>query len=142
MNTEKLRWQYRFDNYKRAFFLLQEASQKEQQGELDQLGKEGMIQRFEYCMELAWKTIKDYLESQNVVLKQLTPRTVLKEAVAAKLITQGTAWMQALDDRNRMSHTYNFKDFEEVIRSINQSYLMCFSELYETLSAKYLEISQ
>jgi len=137
MNTEKARWKYRFDNYKQAFCLLKEASKKEQSGTIDQLGKEGMIQRFEYCMELAWKTIKDYLESQNVVFKQLTPRAVLKEAIAAKLITQGSLWMQALDDRNRMSHTYNLKDFEQVIATINQHYLNCFSELYETLSAEY-----
>lgn len=48
--------------------MLQEAAERNKAGELDQLAKEGMIKRFELCMELAWKTMKDYLESQNVTL--------------------------------------------------------------------------
>ena len=48
-----------------------------------------MIKRFEFCMELAWKTMKDYLESQNVIFSQITPRAVLKESVAGKLISDG-----------------------------------------------------
>ena len=62
MTEEKKRWQYRFDNFKRACFLLQEAAGRNREGGLDQLAKEGMIQRFEYCMELAWKTMKQQID--------------------------------------------------------------------------------
>ena len=134
MTEEKPRWQYRFDNFKRAYFLLQEAADSNRDGELEQLAKEGMVQRFEYCMELAWKTVKDYLESQGVVFGQITPRAVLKDAIAAKLLTDGEGWMQALDARNKMSHTYNFRTFDAVIEDIQDRYLACFGELYETLS--------
>ena len=137
MTEEKERWHYRFDNFKRAYFLLQEAAESHQEGLLNQLAKEGMIQRFEYCTELAWKTIKDYLESQNVVFEQITPRAVLKEAVAAKLISNGEDWMSALDARNKMSHTYDFKQFDAVIEKIKGTYLNCFGELYEKLSGAY-----
>ena len=133
MKTEKKRWQYRFDNFRRAYALLLEALDLLAEEKLDQLGKEGMIQRFEYCTELAWKTIKDYLENQNVILLEITPRTVLKEAVAAKLIERGDDWMSLLDARNRMSHTYDFKKFEEVIQKIAERYIFCFGELYEKL---------
>ncbi len=111
MAQEKPRWRYRFDNFKRAYFLLQEAADRYDEKSLDQLGKEGMIQRFEVCTELAWKTMKDYLEHQNVVFSQVTPNAVIKEAVAAKLIDDGEGWMMALDARNKMSHTYDFKKF-------------------------------
>ncbi len=139
MNEEKKRWQYRFDNYKRAYFLLQEAIEEKSQRSLSQLEKEGVIQRFEYCCELAWKTIKDYLESQNVVFIRITPRAVIKEAFASKLISNGQDWMEALDSRNAMSHTYDFKKFELAIEEIEKKYLACFSELYETLAEKNLE---
>ena len=139
MNKDKPRWQQRFDNYKRAYFLLQEAIETRSQTSLNQLEKEGIIQRFEYCCELAWKTIKDYLESQNIVFSQITPRAVLKEAIASKLISNGQNWMEALDTRNAMSHTYDFKKFEKAIEEIAKKYLKCFSELYETLAAKNLE---
>ncbi len=137
MKTEKQRWKYRFDNFKRAYILLQEAADLSYENKLDQLGKEGMIQRFEYTAELAWKTIKDYLESQNIVFKMLTPRAVVKEAIAAKFIARGEEWMSLIDARNKMSHTYDFKKFEAVIEQIKENYLACFDELHEKLLVKY-----
>ncbi len=131
---EKKRWQYRFDNFKRAYFLLQESIDQKKERGLSTLEKEGVIQRFEYSIELAWKTMKDYLESQNVVFEQITPRAVIKEAIASRLIHQGDIWMQALDDRNKMSHTYDLKQFESVITDIEQQYLACLKNLYETLA--------
>ncbi len=140
MSSEKKRWQYRFDNFSRAYFLLREAAERDRAGELDQLAKEGMIQRFEFCMELAWKTMKDYLESQNIVFGQVTPRAVLKESIAGNLISDGESWMSALDARNKLSHTYDFKKFEAVIEEIHTRYLDCIGVLYEKLSEAYMEI--
>jgi nucleotidyltransferase substrate binding protein (TIGR01987 family) len=127
---EKPRWQYRFDNFKRAYTLLREAIEISQERELSQLEREGIIQRFEYSIELAWKTMKDYLEAQNVVFTQITPRSVIKEAFAAKLIQDGQVWMDALDARNKMSHTYDFTLFNTVIADIQKSYLAAMDTLY------------
>ena len=138
MNTQIPRWCYRFDNYRRAFTLLREAI--EQENPLTQLEKEGVIQRFEYTMELAWKTLKDYLESENVVLDQITPRSVIRRAFEAGIIHQGGAWQNALDARNRMSHTYNFESFERVIADIRTTYLDAFDELYEFLLMQRIEV--
>ena len=125
--TEPPRWHYRFANYRRAFLLLREALDEE---ELSQLEREGTIQRFEYTMELAWKVMKDYLEAQNVVLPQITPRAVIRAAFEAQLINDGEAWMDALDDRNKMSHTYNFERFEEVLKRVRGRYLAAMDELH------------
>ena len=137
MTAEKKRWEYRFDNFKRAYFLLQDAVESYREEELSQLDKEGMIQRFRYCTEFAWKTVKDYLENQNVVLELITPRAVIKEAVSAKLLSRGEDWMNALDARNKMSHTYEFGKFESVIKQIEATYLNLFGELYEKLSEEH-----
>ena len=131
------RWQYRFENYHRAFALLREAI--EQDSPLTQLEKEGVIQRFEYTMELAWKTLKDYLESENVVFDQITPRAVIRRAFEAGVIQQGEVWQNALDARNRMSHTYSFETFERVIADIRSSYLAAFAELHEFLLVRRIE---
>ena len=48
---------------------------------LSDLEKEGIIQRFEYTWELAWKTIKDYFESEGVVLEKITPKAVIVTAI-------------------------------------------------------------
>jgi nucleotidyltransferase substrate binding protein (TIGR01987 family) len=133
--NDKPRWQYRFDNFKRAYLLLHESIELKQQRVLSQLEKEGVIQRFEYSIALAWKTMKDYLEYQNLVLDELTPRYVIKEAFASKLIVNAEDWLDALDTRNKMSHTYNLKQFESAIGKIEQNYLPCLCALYEKLSA-------
>lgn len=121
------RWKYRFDNYKRAFTLLREAMEQET---LSQLEQEGVIQRFEYTMELAWKTMKDYLESQNMVFDQVTPRSIIRRAFEAGIIADGETWQNALDARNKMSHTYNFETFGKVIDDIRKHYLAVLDKFY------------
>lgn len=130
---ERPRWESRFDNFQRAFFLLREAIELSQERGLTQLEREGTIQRFEYCWELAWKTLKDFLEYQGVVLESVTPRAVIKAGYAAGVIMDGEIWMAALDARNKMSHTYNFKVFEEVVKGIENRYLALMDSLHEKL---------
>ena len=133
MNDTKPRWQYRFDNYKRAFSLLREAVEENAERPLSQLEKEGVIQRFEYSMELAWKVMADYLEHDKVVFDTKTPRIVVRKAFEANLISDGQTWMDALDARNKMSHTYDFKKFEVVIADIQSKYLTAMDDLYTRL---------
>jgi len=128
--ADKPRWIYRFDNYKRAFLLLREAIETLEERELTQLEKEGIIQRFEYTWELAWKVLKDYLDSQGVILEKITPASVIKASFEAKIIQDGDIWMKVLDARNKMSHTYNLKTFEEVIDDIRKHYLKLFDDLH------------
>jgi nucleotidyltransferase substrate binding protein (TIGR01987 family) len=139
MIKEKPRWIYRFDNYKRAFLLLRESIEIMQARELTQLEKEGIIQRFEYTWELAWKLLKDYLESSGVVLETITPAAAIKAAFAAKLIDAGDVWMNALDARNKMSHTYDIKVFEKVIDDIRQHYLNLFDALHLSMLEKAIK---
>ena len=128
MTDRTPRWVYRFKNYKRAFILLREAIESEK--ELTQLEKEGCIQRFEYAFELGWKTMKDFLEGEGVSLPVITPATVIRAAFEARLITDGQVWTDALDARNKMSHTYDFSKFEQVIADISKRYLAAMESLY------------
>ncbi len=131
--SQKPRWQYHFDNYKRAFTLLREAIEYQQERTLTDLEKEGVIQRFEYTWELAWKTLKDYLESEGVTLEKITPKAVIVAGAKAKVIDDQEIWMRALDDRNKMSHVYSTLVFEKVIGNIAENYLSLFDRLYENL---------
>lgn len=130
MTPEKPRWIYRFDNYKRAYTLLREAVELMAERDLTQLEKEGIIQRFEYTWELAWKLLKDFLDASGVVLDTVTPASVIKSAYAAKIIDKADLWMNALDARNKMSHTYDFKTFEQIIADIRRDYLGLLDDLY------------
>jgi hypothetical protein len=64
MNADSLdiRWKQRFQNFDRAFVLLRSALEEKPIAQFNRLEQEGLIQRFEYTYELAWKTAKDYLK--------------------------------------------------------------------------------
>jgi nucleotidyltransferase substrate binding protein (TIGR01987 family) len=117
-----IRWKQRLTNFERALRLLREAMAEGPEA-LNQLEKEGVIQRFEYCFELAWKTVKDYMEASGVVFDVVMPRQVIKEAFAAKVLNDGATWIAMLDHRNLLSHTYNPVVFEQAVAAIHQRYL-------------------
>jgi nucleotidyltransferase substrate binding protein (TIGR01987 family) len=128
--SEDIRWHQRFENFERAYVLLSSALADREPDAFNELEMEGLVQRFEYTFELAWKTLKDYLEHSGVVLPQITPSAVIKAAFTAKLIDQGETWMDMLKHRNLMSHTYDFKEFREAVVAIRTRYLNALGQVY------------
>lgn len=126
-----IRWKQRFQNYEKAFHQL-EASQKV--AHLSDLERAGMIQFFELTFELAWKTLKDYLESQGLPVN--TPRDTLKQAFQIQLIQDGHSWMEALEDRNLTTHTYDEATSIKVEHLIKEKYFPLLKQLYDTLKVK------
>ncbi len=122
-----IRWKQRFENYEKALSLLREAMADIDS--LSQLEKEGAVQRFEFTFELAWKTLKDYLVHQGVVLEQITPNIVIKQAFAAKIIRDGQLWIDMLHWRNQMSHTYDETRVDKVLRQMAERFLPALEEL-------------
>jgi nucleotidyltransferase substrate binding protein (TIGR01987 family) len=136
--NEDIRWKQPFQNFDRAFVLLREALERKPVA-LSPLEKEGVIQRFEYTFELAWKTLKDYLEEGGLVISPVTPRQVIKDAFAAKVISDGEAWIKMLDHRNLLSHTYDFSVFEQAVNAIAENYLPVLERLHQCFSEKSAE---
>jgi len=131
VKADKPRWLYRLNSYKRAYKLLSKAVDLADERELSDLEEEGVIQRFEYTWELAWKLIADILEDDGVTVETKTPKAIIRAAFAARLITDGDDWLDALDARNKMAHTYNEADFEVVIEEIRSTYFKLFSALHQ-----------
>ena len=131
MNPD-IRWRQRFENFDRALALLREALTNGQES-LSPLEQEGAAQRLEYTLELAWKCMKDYLEDSGVAISPATPRQVIKEAFVAKIITDGQTWIDMLNHRNLLSHTYDFAVFEEAIRATEDRYLPTLQALHQFL---------
>jgi nucleotidyltransferase substrate binding protein (TIGR01987 family) len=137
MNSD-IRWKQRFDNFDRAFVLLREVCDRGVDS-LSQLEKEGAIQRFEVAFELAWKTLKDYLEESGVVVNPVTPRNVIKEAFAAKLLEDAQVWIDMMLHRNLLSHTYDIKVFETVLHVVAERYFSAFDRLHEFFLTRSIE---
>ena len=133
------RWIQRFQNFDRALLLLRGAIDiiNEREAEFDPellaVVREGAIQRFEYCFELAWKTLKDYLLWRKVTLPKQGAGDVLKVAFATGYITDGEVWLEALDARNEMSHVYRQDSFERVMHDLREKFLVRIEDLHEML---------
>lgn len=72
---------------------------------LNKLERQGLIQCFEYTFELAWKTFKDFLEDGGQTVQ--SPRAAIQLAFQAGLIKNGHDWIDALEKRNILAHSYN-----------------------------------
>ncbi len=131
-----IRWRQRFQNFDRALTLLREAVEIPPE-KLSTLEKEGMVQRFEFVLELAWKTLKDFLEYNGVVITPpVSPRTVVKDAFAARILTDGKVWIDMIDHRNLLSHTYEERTFEEAVPAIRERYFPAIGELHADLGGR------
>ena len=118
--------------FDRALGLLREALADGQE-KLSPLEQAGAAQRLEYTLELAWKCMKDYLEESGVTISPSTPRQVIKEAFVAKIINDGQVWIDMLNHRNLLSHTYDFTIFEDAIRATIARYLPALQSLHQFL---------
>ncbi|MCD4731003.1 MAG: nucleotidyltransferase substrate binding protein, partial [Bacteroidales bacterium] len=117
-NSKDIRWRQRFTNFEKAYKQFMEAMEKF--STLSTLEKEGLVQRFEYTFELSWKLMKDYLESKGVSSK--FPRDVIKNAFFYEIIENGEVWMDMLEKRNLLAHTYDEKNFDKALSKINEEY--------------------
>ena len=90
----------------------------------------GKAQKFEYTMELCWKAIKDALREQEG-LDEASPKKVIKAWYLTGHLTQDdyADLLQAIDDRNRLSHVYDEKTFRDILTRITDH-----AELLERIS--------
>lgn len=123
------RWRQRFENYEKSFNLLEKYSKQDIKTELE---RAGIIQFFEMTFELAWKVLKDFLESQGYLVK--SPRETIKQAFQIGIIEEGHDWMDALSKRNQTTHTYDEALAEKFVNEIIQKYVPMFKALYNELS--------
>ena len=134
------RWVQRFENFGRAFVRLRSGIERLQEDDVEDMLREGLIQRFEVTWELAWKTLKDYLVFKKVTLDKVTTAEVIRVAFEAKYIQDGQDWMDALDARNKMSHVYSQEAFEQVISDIQNRYFKLFDDLHDMLLAERVRL--
>lgn len=126
-----VRWKQRFQNLEQAFTQLEKGLAISKPNDIE---KQGIIKSFEFTFELAWKTLKDYLEGQSVIVQ--FPRDVLKQAFHYQIITDGDIWMDMLEKRNLMAHTYDGTAADEALHYISSRYFKALQQLMITLKGK------
>ena len=101
--------------------------------DLNELEREGMIQRFEYCYELAWKTLQDLLTAKGYVdIKGPSP--VLKQAFKDGYLDDADGWKLMRESRQLTSHTYDEATAIEIARNIKNKFCGLLDALNNTLA--------
>ena len=90
----------KIENFERALKRLKEAVERAE----DDLDKDGVIQRFEFTVELLWKALRSILAYHGIDC--YSPRNCIKESFKSQLIDDDEIILDILEDRNRSSHTY------------------------------------
>ncbi len=112
-----IRWQQRFDNLKRAHRRLLWALEMQQQDPENDLIRMAVIKAYEFTFELAWNMLRDLLRSQG----------------------DGQLWIDMLEERNLMAHTYDDARARQAVRLIQERYLAGLQQLHDLFSAKLEE---
>ncbi len=133
MEIKEIRWIQRFSNYVKAMLQLKEAVELSKARELSKLEQQGVIQSFEYTNELAWKTLKDFLEYQGNV-EIYGSRDAIRASFKLGLIENGELWMDMIKSRNKTSHTYDEAIANEIVKEIINRYYSEFVKLYNKLN--------
>ena len=131
---QETRWIQRFENYKTALDNLDETVECINRDVISKIYTMALVQAFEIAFELAWKTIKDYLEYSGI--KTDTPREAIKSAFSNNLIEDGKIWILMMEARNKTSHTYNQSFAKELANEILNEYTKQLHNLSEKLGEK------
>jgi nucleotidyltransferase substrate binding protein (TIGR01987 family) len=97
--------------------LLSEAIKNEPQNtELHKALRDACIQRFEFCVELSWKTA---VKALGLEIK--SPNSAIRDMARNNLIDDTQVWFDLLVARNKTSHTYNDNVAKEVYEIAEKS---------------------
>lgn len=127
------RWEQKLQSYHKALNRLAEVVNEMDKRQLNDFEADGLIQRFEFTFELAWKLIKSYAEYQGTDKEIMGSRDAIRWAYENHLISDSATWMEMIKRRNDTSHTYDEDTAAEVVMRIKDSYYQAFVKLYNEM---------
>ena len=130
----KKRFLERFENYKLALKNINETFDHIKKHGINKIYTMALIQAFEMVFELAWKTLKDYLEFEGINTD--TPRETLKTAFLRNIITDGDVWIEMMEARNKTSHTYREELANSIAIEITEKFIPLLNNLESILAGK------
>jgi nucleotidyltransferase substrate binding protein (TIGR01987 family) len=132
MENKDIRWQQRLQNFERAFLKLKEAYDLK---ELNELERNGLVQRFEFTLDLSWKVMKDYLEEKGFVFKP-SPKDTFRQAQESGIVNFAQELIDGLDIRNELSHDYNGEKFEKAELILRRAVFPALEKLHQFFVAE------
>lgn len=100
----------------------------------------GLVGLFEICFEQSWKMMKEVLTEQGFAEAQTgSPKQILKLAYSAGMITDEALWLEALQARNNVAHSYNELIALEIVRGAKERYYDMFCTLKAEIEKNWLD---
>ena len=132
-DNQEIRWIQRYANFHKACGRLLEVTKADKYlQDFSELELEGLVQRFEYTYELAWKVMQDLLIYKGYDF-MLGPNGTMKMALDDGLITNHDAWRRMTKSRNTLSHVYDEEEVIPIIKLIFSDYAPLLKELDDLL---------
>lgn len=130
---EEARWRQRFRNYARALQALQRGAVTLQGDPNNELMQAGIIQTYECAFELAWKTLKDFLDSEGYDTP--SPKAAIRQAFQSGYINDGEMWMEALGCRMRLLHGEEM-DWARVAQDVLSRYAPMLQNMHDSFQQR------
>ncbi|MFU8859106.1 MAG: HI0074 family nucleotidyltransferase substrate-binding subunit [Cyclonatronaceae bacterium] len=89
--------------------------------------QDAFIKRFELAYELSWKWLQARIMAEGITVR--SPRQVFKESVSLGYIQNEEGWLEMIEVRNVLVHTYNADKAREYTGQIRDSFLPLFTDL-------------
>ena len=137
MKNPDIRWKQRFYNFKKAFSQFEKGVNLALTKDLSELEDQGLIKAFEFTHELAWKMLKDFLESRGN--KDIYgSKDAVRESFRLGLVDNGELWMEMIENRNQTVHTYNLEIAKKIVNAIVHKYY----EQFDLFRKKFTEFEE
>ena len=99
----------------------------------------GIVGLFEICFEQSWKLMKAVLEEHGRFEDKIgSPRAIIKIAYQCNMIKDGEKWLELLESRNILAHTYSDAEAIEIIRKLKTDYFGLFEELRDEIDDRWI----
>lgn len=99
----------------------------------------GIIALFEICFEQSWKVLKEILEMQGLNPERIaSPKKIFDLAYSAGILSEEEIWIEILQTRNILIHTYDAEKSSETILKIRTEYVPAFKDLKAVILKDWL----
>lgn len=99
----------------------------------------GIVGLFEICFEQSWKLMKAVLEDHGRFEDKIaSPRAIIKIAYQCNMIKDEEKWLELLESRNILAHTYSDAEAVEIIRKLKTDYFGLFEELRDEIDDRWI----
>ncbi len=127
----------KYDNFCKSIANLKEGLEIEEPYTI--VEQTGIVGLFEICFEQSWKLMKEVLEEHGRFEEKIgSPKAIIKVAYQCGMVNNCDGWLELLDLRNILAHTYSDEQSLYVIRKLKSDHISLFETLKKDMDDRWL----